>query len=96
MARMLLVGSRRQRLGKTKQVNKNLLNLNWPDVGAPHTHGQISMGMGHSSISSSVGFKLRKRRVKTSMTWKSRLISAALAVGVLAAFALSAGADWWF
>ncbi len=30
------------------------------------------------------------------MTWKSRLISAALAVGILAAFALSAGTDWYF
>jgi hypothetical protein len=30
------------------------------------------------------------------MTWKSRLISAALAVGILAAFALSAGTDYFW
>ena len=30
------------------------------------------------------------------MTWKSRLISAAMTVGILAAFALSAGTDWYW
>jgi hypothetical protein len=50
MARMLLVGLRRQQLGKTKQVHKNLPNLNWSVVQAPHTHDQISMGMGNISM----------------------------------------------
>jgi len=33
---------------------------------------------------------------ESHMTWKSRLISAAMAVGILAAFALSAGTDWYW
>ncbi len=52
MARMLLVGLRRQQLGKPKRVHKNLPNLNWSIVRAPHTHGQISMGMGNISTNS--------------------------------------------
>jgi len=52
MARMLLVGLRRQQLGKTKRVHKNLPNLNRSRVRPPHTHGQISMGMGHISMNS--------------------------------------------
>jgi len=39
---------------------------------------------------------LQVRKKESQMTWKSRLISAALAVGILAAFALSAGTDYFW
>ncbi len=61
---------------------------------------KVSMGMGINPSSSGSSRRplpgaITKEK-ESQMTWKSRLISAALAVGILAAFALSAGTDWYW
>ena len=81
MARMLLVGLRRQQLGKPKQLHKNLPNLNWSVAPAPHTRHQrkVSIGMGNKPMNS----------IHT-------IVRIALALGVLGALSLASGADWFF
>jgi hypothetical protein len=39
---------------------------------------------------------LEKRRGKMGMTWKVKAVKAAVAVGIVGALAMAAGADWVF